>query len=380
MNKRVLIVDDDINILKAHQRNLRFKYEITTASSAEEGLKMIRESAPFALVLSDYRMPDMDGIKFLAAVKRLSPNTTRIMLTGYADVHAAIATINEGSVFRFLTKPCQNEILVQAINDGIEQYRLITSEKELLEKTLKGSIKLLIDILSTLSPIAFSRANRLRAIVRRLSKNLDDTMQWKLEIAALLSQIGCVAIPTEILEKKNENLTLSHNEKELFFTHPYIGSTLLKNIPRLEEIAEAITYQYRRYEEPTDSEKDVNQPVAIIARLLKHAVDLDILIEAQKKDKNAIEQVKLQYEIDDDTEDLDSEMSEFERNYLVKTVYIASMTPGMFLAQDVIDRNGLALVGKGSEISEALKMRLANFANLKRITEPINVFVKKTNL
>lgn len=376
MNKRVLIVDDDSNILNAHQRNLRFKYEITTANSGEEGLKLIRGNPePYALVLSDYRMPEMDGIKFLAAVKRASPNTVRIMLTGYADVNAAIATINEGNVFRFLTKPCSNENLVKAINDGIEQHQLITSERELIEKTLRGSIKLLIDILSIVSPIAFSRANRLRTIIKRLGKSYDDTMQWKLEIAALLSQIGCVAIPTEIIEKKNNNITLSHNEKELFFTHPYIGKSLLENIPRLEEIADAITYQYRRYEDKTDSENEKNSPAAIIARLLKHAVDLDILIEAKKKDKDALEAMKTHYDMPE--EGMDYEISEFEKNYTETMLTIDLLVPGMILARDVLDRNGLALVGKGQEITEPLIMRLTNFASLKRIPELIGVYIPK---
>jgi CheY-like chemotaxis protein len=376
MNKRILLVDDDINILKAYLRNLRLKYDITVAESGMAAIKIINESEAFALVLSDYRMPEMDGVKFLSEVKKLAPDTVRMMLTGYADVNAIITTINEGNVFRFLTKPCPNEVLVKALNDGIEQYRLINSEKELLEKTLKGSIKVLIDILSIVNPIAFSKAARIRNIIKRLGKNLDESMQWKLEITALLSQIGCVAIPTEILEKRNNHKTLTIKEKELFLTHPQIGRSLIENIPRFEEIAEAIAYQYKRYEDKTESEIDSRKNIAAtLARLLKHAVDLDSLLEAQKKDKMAIEFIKTQYDISG--EPLDITINELDQKYSRKNLFINHITPGMLLAEDIIDRNGIPLVGKGTEITTALLARLNNFASLKRILEPITVYVPR---
>lgn len=376
MNKRILLVDDDVNILKAYLRNLRLKYDITVAESGMTGIKIINESEPFALVLSDYRMPEMDGVKFLSEVKKLVPDTVRMMLTGYADVNAIISTINEGNVFRFLTKPCPNEVLVKALNDGIEQYRLINSEKELLEKTLKGSIKVLIDILSIVNPIAFSKAARIRNIIKRLGKNLDESMQWKLEITALLSQIGCVAIPTEILEKRNNHKTLTIKEKELFLTHPQIGKSLIENIPRFEEIAEAIAYQYKRYEDKTENETDSRKNIAAtLARLLKHAVDLDSLLEAQKKDKMAIEFIKTQYDISG--EPLDLTINELDQKYSRRNLFINHIIPGMLLAEDIIDRNGIPLVGKGTEITTALLARLNNFASLKRILEPITVYVPR---
>lgn len=134
MNKRILFVDDETNVLHAYRRNLRNLFDVHIASDGYEGLKIINENEPFAVVISDYRMPEMDGIEFLHKVKEISPDTVRIVLTGYADLQTAIDAINEGNIFRFLTKPIPNDKLIISLNDAIEQYRLITTEKELNRK------------------------------------------------------------------------------------------------------------------------------------------------------------------------------------------------------------------------------------------------------
>ncbi|MFH1417727.1 MAG: response regulator, partial [Planctomycetota bacterium] len=136
MSKKILCVDDDPNILNAYRRGLRRLFEIETAEGGAEGLEAIASQGPFAVVVSDMRMPGMDGIQFLTAVKKRAPESVRIMLTGNADQQTAMDAVNEGSIFRFLTKPCPPEHLAKALTAGIEQYRLITAEKELLGKTL----------------------------------------------------------------------------------------------------------------------------------------------------------------------------------------------------------------------------------------------------
>lgn len=134
MKERILFVDDDLNLLNAFKRTLHNQYDIRVADNGMKGLKIIRSESPFALVISDFRMPGMDGIKFLAKVRELEPDTVRVMLTGYADLDSAIEVVNKGRIFRFLTKPCPIEQLSGTIEDAIKQYRLIHAEKELLEK------------------------------------------------------------------------------------------------------------------------------------------------------------------------------------------------------------------------------------------------------
>jgi response regulator RpfG family c-di-GMP phosphodiesterase len=158
-------------------------------------------SAPYSVVVSDQRMPRMDGVTFLANIRGIAPATVRVLLTGQADMESAIAAINEGNIFRFLTKPCPTTVMLKALSDCIEQHRLILAEKVLLEQTLRGSIKALIDILCLANPIAFGRATRVRRSVEQLLTCFEIRERWPVEVAAMLSQIGCVTLPPATVEK-----------------------------------------------------------------------------------------------------------------------------------------------------------------------------------
>jgi DNA-binding NtrC family response regulator len=143
MAEKILLVDDDPLILEGHKRSLSREFLLETALGPVQALKLVTDNGPYALVVSDMRMPEMDGIHFLTQVKSVSPDTVRVMLTGYADIETAMSAINEGNIFRFLTKPCSREIMARTLTAGLVQYRLITAEKQLLEQTLSSSIQVL---------------------------------------------------------------------------------------------------------------------------------------------------------------------------------------------------------------------------------------------
>ncbi|HNX60773.1 MAG TPA: response regulator, partial [Spirochaetota bacterium] len=199
MADKVLFVDDDQNILSGFHRYMHDRYAISTADSGHKGLDLMRTEGPFSVVVSDFKMPGMSGAQFLEHARTEFPETIRIMLSGQAEMHELVDVINSGNIFRFLNKPCPPDALAKNIDDGIEQYRLIRSEKELLEKTLSGSIKLLVDILSVVSATAFSKALRIRKLVKKYAEIMELENGWQYEIAALLSQIGCITIPETIL-------------------------------------------------------------------------------------------------------------------------------------------------------------------------------------
>jgi DNA-binding NtrC family response regulator len=179
MNKKILLVDDDENILASYRRQLGLRLELFTANNAENGWDILQKLGPIAVVISDYKMPGVDGIAFLERVKEIAPDTVRIMLTGYADIDMAINAVNQGNIFRFLTKPCPIKDFIYAIAAALEQYRLICSERELLEQTLKGSIKLLIDILSISKPQEFNQLSRLRNLAKRIALRLNVEKLWE---------------------------------------------------------------------------------------------------------------------------------------------------------------------------------------------------------
>ena len=135
MNAKLLFVDDDESLLASYKRQLRKQFQIETAVGGREALELIEQNGPYAVIVSDYRMPFMDGIEFLARVREIAPDTVRIMLTGSGDMQAAIQAVNEGNIFRFLTKPCSIDVQGESLNTGIEQYQQITRERDYNKKT-----------------------------------------------------------------------------------------------------------------------------------------------------------------------------------------------------------------------------------------------------
>ena len=189
----------------------------------------IKSHGTFAVVVTDMNMDGMNGIEFLKQVQQKTPDSVRLMLTG-ANLESAIAAVNEGRIFRFLTKPCSAETLRQAIDASLEQYRLVTAERTVLSTTLLGAIKILVDTLSAIRPVAFGRATRVRNIVYCLARELACDQVWQVEVAALLSQVGCVFLAEETLRKVYAGEELNPREAEAFQSHPAAGSTLVANV------------------------------------------------------------------------------------------------------------------------------------------------------
>jgi FixJ family two-component response regulator len=134
MVEKILFVDDESAVLDGYRRMLYREFEVDTAVGGELGLATIHDSGPYSIVISDMRMPGMNGAEFLYQVRQKSPDTVRMLLTGYTDLSAAIDAVNEGHIFRFLTKPCMKETLVEAIHIGLARYHTITTEKDLAKK------------------------------------------------------------------------------------------------------------------------------------------------------------------------------------------------------------------------------------------------------
>lgn len=151
MKNKILLVDDDAMVLAGLKRQLRAQFRIETALSGEEALKIIDEKGPFAVVVSDYYMPGMNGIDFLCKVKTVDPDTVRMMLTGSADMSTAIQAVNEGSIFQFHPKPCPADTLGKAIKSGIDKYRKTTDSQTAMKK-IKTSLEDASRIQQTLKP------------------------------------------------------------------------------------------------------------------------------------------------------------------------------------------------------------------------------------
>ncbi len=135
MTDKILLVDDDPSILHGYRRSLRKRFRMDMANGAGEALDAIEQKGPFAVVVSDMKMPGMDGLQLLSRLKEIYPDTVRIMLTGNADQKTAVDAVNEGKVLKFLTKPCSPETLAAAIDAGLSQYAQTLKHHAVIEQS-----------------------------------------------------------------------------------------------------------------------------------------------------------------------------------------------------------------------------------------------------
>jgi PAS domain S-box-containing protein len=141
-NERVLCVDDQSEIIDLLERHLRDSYSCVFVTSGAEALQAIDSDGPFAAVVADYSMPNMDGITLLTEIRNRAPDTVPIMLTAYGDIDVAIAALHEGNIFRFLRKPWGSDELKRAISDALDLYHLITNERRLRNELADANAEL----------------------------------------------------------------------------------------------------------------------------------------------------------------------------------------------------------------------------------------------
>ncbi len=212
---RVLCVDDEARVVEGLTLHLRKEYDVHTALSGAEGLQVLREIGGAAVVISDMRMPEMDGATFLHHVMHFCPDATRMLLTGEPGRDAAIDAVNKAQIFRFLAKPCPAEQVKAAVEAGVMQYRMVTTERTVLKETLVGCIQALVDVLAITNPVAFGRASRIKRLAMDFATSLGRPEFWQLEAAAMLSQLGFLSLPSELLEKLYYGEPLSSEERLL---------------------------------------------------------------------------------------------------------------------------------------------------------------------
>jgi response regulator RpfG family c-di-GMP phosphodiesterase len=374
MKHKILFVDDDPNILESYRRQLRKEYAVDIALGGEEGLAMLTPQSSYAVIVSDLQMPGMNGIEFLAQARVRSADSVRVMLTGNADLSKAIGAINEGNIFRFLTKPYAPEDMLKTMEACVEQWGLIVAERELLEKTLKGCMKLFTEILSMVSPLAYGRAARARRLSVLVASTLQPEKPWQLEIAAMLSQVGCVTIPNEVLKKVSLGERLEADEKRMIDEHPLIGANLIAIIPRLDEVAEIVKYQQKHYDGrgvPPDGAS--GQDIPFGARVLHAVLDYDRYLSISGDAREALREVMGNSGYYDPAvmRALEQVIEEEVKNAPIK-VSLNQLKPGMILADDINSMRGVVLIPKGQEITESSKLRLENFAK-KMALQPILV-------
>ncbi|MGD2062434.1 MAG: response regulator [Nitrospirota bacterium] len=383
MSERILFVDDEANVLAAFQRQLRKDFRINTALGGEQALRIIEHNGPFAVVVCDMRMPEMNGVDLLAEMYRRTPESVRVMLTGNADQQTAINAVNEGRVFRFLTKPCDRETLASTLRAALEQHRLITAEQQLLEETLNGATKLVTDVLSTVAPELFGQAVALRELAGSIARALGIPDPWEVELAAMLSPIGTIAVPPETFAKCVAGEPLDPHEEEALARVPEVGHDLLANIPRLTNVAQIVLFHNKRFDGSGFPPVQVaGDAIPIGARILRVVADLAELESAGMSRENAVERMRgRQGRYDPVALDAAAFVGRVDTEGAALgpplEVRLNELRPGQTLMANVETDKGRLLVAAGTHVTEPIVERLRSYARLMKIREPIPVRIPR---
>ena len=315
---RILFVDDEENILRALKRLVMDEeWTVLSATSGAEGLTLLQESLPVALIVSDQRMPGLSGAEFLAQAREISPESQRIVLTGYADIQAAMAAINQGGAHRYLTKPWEDQDLLQNLRDAVEHYQLRRQNQELTElvrrqnEELKDwNAKLKQRVLEQTANIrrkndelaeandqlrhgfdgtilAFSHLIELRdrevtnhshqvaalAEQMALALKLPAAEVGTIRVAALLHDIGKLGVPDAILAKDPEELTPS--EVAEYRLHPVRGQAAVDEVEALREAGLLIRHHHERFDGNGYPDRRKGDEIPLGARIIAIADAFD---------------------------------------------------------------------------------------------------------
>jgi CheY-like chemotaxis protein len=361
MNEKILLVDDEAAILEGYQRLLRREFRIDAALGGKDALLAIQTNGPYAVVVSDMRMPEMDGVQLLAKIKALSPDTVRVMLTGNADIQTAVSAVNEGNIFRFLTKPCTKETLAKALTPSLIQARLLTAEKDLLENTLKGSIRVLAEVLSLVNPAAFSRGMRLRRYIQHIAEGLALSNPWRFEIPAMMSQLGCVTIAPETIDAVYSGQKLPPEEQERYDVHPQVARDLLSTIPRMEPVAWMIAHQNQIPALEGDLGDREMAEMRLGAELLRVAMQYGELLRRLGSKTEALHRLALHHKgMDPRILQALLDFAPKPEDDATQSCMIHELSAGMLLADDIRTSSGVLVAEKGHEVTVPLILKLKN--------------------
>jgi CheY-like chemotaxis protein len=355
---RVLCVDDDALLLDILTRTIGGDYEVLISSSGAEALQLIENSEPIQVVVSDHRMPGLSGAQFLQTVREKYPLIVRVLLTGETDLVEAVAAMNQAGLFRFLLKPAARPVLLDTLRAAVAQYQLQVAERELLQKTLIGTMRALSDVLAIANPIAFGHVGRIQELALAVANQMKLPEQWPLEFASLASQLGHIALPERTLRRLYAGDSLSPQESAQVTQSALVAERILKRIPRLGPVTDILSSL------ATGRKSDGSRTCESIGAEILRVVSAYEAVERTTSSRDtAVHRLRAQAARFDPgvvnalTELLGLKLAEDE----TIEVPIDRMCVDMIVAQDVCTRTGALLVPRGYRVSESFMARLGNF-------------------
>lgn len=401
MVDKILFLDDEISILKSLTRLFMDEpYEIFAIDNPAEALKVIEEHE-VAVVVSDQRMPEMEGAAFLEKVKEIRPDTVRMILTGHADLDAAVAAVNQGAICRFMTKPWDDLDVKMAVKNGAARYRLISENRRLGELTkrqneelrilnealerkveertaqvrmlydkLKGSfnalIRVSVELMGLFNPWIGSHVKRVASLATELGKQmeLEENSIQILDTAALLHNIGLIGIPRALLQKDENDLTAP--EMALIRKHPVIGYTILNPIEDLKQVSVIVRSVHENFDGSGYPDQLKTEAIPPEARIIRVVNDYDTLVNKRDFTRAmALERLRQRsgYEYDPDVVIQFMELLKRFRPVREREIAVPfrNLKAGMVLCRPIRTKSGRVLLGEGQRIVDAYIERMAAF-------------------
>lgn len=381
LSERVLLVDDEPRVGRSYARALRKVVALEQAESGAEALAFLEETGPVAVVVSDMRMARMDGIDLLQAIARHYPDTTRIMLTGNLDQRSATRAINEGGVFRYLTKPCDAWTFGEAVVAGVRRYQVRRAERELLDFEHDGAQQLARELLKLINPKALARLPQLDVLVRGLCAASGTAEHRNQDVIPLLALLGAGVPEVEAGAAGTEPRPLAGGANEHQFTE--LAFRLATAVPGLAQVARAIRYQFKNFDGsglPDDAVRGADIP--LLGRILRLALAFDWEMQRLNSPEEAFAEL-LERRAWFDFNLLCAlarhlGLPEPEAQEQVKLegvpVDVRDLAVGMVLSEPVQSRSGAVLMSRGKVLDANGIARLRAFAEREQIPEDIRVF------
>lgn len=358
---RVLCVDDDERLLAGLQLRLRHRFDVSVANSAATALGKIDRRNPFAVVLSDLKMPQSSGLMLLGVMRRVTPLTVRIILTGYADAATLLTVINEAETFRILVKPVDGELLLRAVEDAVEHHKSLISERDIVVQTLAGVSNIVSETLALANPVVAARASRVRRLAGEICERISPRDRWLVELAALASQVGYMGVPADLRDRLLSGVTPSPPDAKAQERLHTSSSQLFRDLPRLEQVRESIRLQHVRYDlANTAGAFGSSQDLPLGARILHLASEADALLSLGIPPTDVVGHLEARLgEFDPIVlAALHEELAEQAGRNDVHDLPLRTAAIGMRVLEDVVLPGGVVLIPRGLEITPNLLARI----------------------
>lgn len=419
----VLVVDDDEGILKALKRLLaNLEVDVYTAGSGQEALNLLKNQ-PVSLIISDQRMPNMTGVEFLQRSREISPDSIRVLLTGYADIDATVDAINKGAIKYYFNKPWDDEFLLSRLRESLEMYKVTSENKRLTKltrrqnqqlKELNASLEQKVEeqtteikeqhhelvqsfmetirAFSTIIELRFeevgSHSQRVATLVKRLLEdlNLGRKEYQDIFIAAFLHDIGKVSIPDRIIAMAPNRYTSA--DTEIVTRHPILGQSCVYNITGFEEIGIIIRHHHENYDGSGYPDGLREGRIPLGSRIIRIADSFDHhaftkgypdVKTSNDAAAHLVRHSRAKFDPDLVKRFIDYDIArDFLRGESSETRVLkpAELQEGMVVAGDIRTKHGMFLLPSGAKLSKGMIKRITKIHAADPILNGVEVYAQ----